>query len=84
MTESFRVAGRDLTPIATGYEPHAFVFAVGEITYRIVPLPGDGGYTVHCITTEWQAKATFASLEEAVEHINRRHGAPLPPKRHRR
>ena len=83
MAESIRVAGRDLTPIATGYEPHAYVFAVGEITYRVGPLDHDQGYTVQCVTTAWQAKAIFDTLEAAVEHVNRRHSAFLLPSRHR-
>ena len=83
MAESIRVAGRDLTPIATGYEPHAFVFAVGEITYRVGPLDQGQGYAVQCVTTDWQAGTIFDTLEAAVEHVNRRHGASLLPSQHR-
>lgn len=84
MAEVIRVAGRELVPIATGYAPHAYVFAVGEVTYRIGPLPDDRGYAVHCVTTEWEAEGVFGTLEAAVEHVNRRHGAsPSPKRRHR-
>lgn len=84
MAEMMRVAGRELVPVATGYAPHAYVFAVGEVTYRVGPLPGDGGYAVSCVTTEGEAEGVFETLEDAVQHVNRRHGAsPSPERPHR-
>lgn len=72
MSESLNVAGRELVPIAAGYELHAYVFAVGELTYRVTPCRHGAGYTLRCVTVEWETDAVFATLEEAVLHASRR------------
>lgn len=81
MSEGIRVAGRDLVPIATGYEPHAYVFAVGEVTYRISPCADGVGYTLRCVTVDWETDAVFATLEEAAERASQREDRRASPER---
>jgi hypothetical protein len=79
MPESIKMAGRELIPIAAGYEPHAYVFAAEALTYRVTPVRHGDGYTLRCLTAEWEA--VFETLEAAVEHVNQQENARVRPKR---